>query len=98
MYPEIAIRELVANALIHQDFEETGTSPMIEIYEDRIEISNPGKALIDTLRFLDYSPQSRNEMLASFMRRLKICEERGSGVDKVAFQTELYQLPAPKFT
>ena len=96
MYPEISIRELVANVLIHQDFEETGTSPMIEIYEDRIEISNPGKALIDTLRFLDYSPQSRNERLASFMRRLKICEERGSGIDKVVSQTELYQLPAPK--
>lgn len=96
MYPEIAIRELVANALIHQDFEETGTGPMIEIYEDRIEISNPGRALIDTLRFLDYSPQSRNERLASFMRRLKICEERGSGIDKVVFQAELYQLPAPK--
>ncbi len=31
------------------------------------------------------------------MRRLKICEERGSGIDKVVFQTELYQLPAPKF-
>ncbi len=97
VYPEIAIRELVANALIHQDFEETGTSPMIEIYEDRIEISNPGRALIDTLRFLDNSPRSRNEKLASFMRRLKICEERGSGIDKVVSQSELYQLPAPKF-
>lgn len=97
MYPEVAIRELVANALIHQDFEETGTSPMIEIYQDRIEITNPGKALIDTLRFLDSSPVSRNEKIASFMRRLKICEERGSGIDKVVFETELYQLPAPKF-
>ena len=31
------------------------------------------------------------------MRRLRICEERGSGIDKVVFQTELFQLPAPKF-
>ena len=37
IYPEIAIRELVANALIHQDFTIRGTSPMIEIFEDRIE-------------------------------------------------------------
>ena len=36
MYPEIAIRELVANAIIHQDFNEKGTSPMIEIFKDRI--------------------------------------------------------------
>lgn len=97
MYPELAIRELVANALIHQDFSEFGTGPMIEIYEDRIEISNPGQPLIDPLRFLDYSSRSRNKILASFMRRLDICEERGSGIDKVVFQTEVYQLPAPKF-
>lgn len=97
MYPELAIRELVANALIHQDFRETGTGPMLEIFNDRIEISNPGKPLIDTLRFIDYSPQSRNERLASLMRRVNICEERGSGIDKVINEVELYQLPAPNF-
>lgn len=46
---------------------------------------------------LDSPPRSRNEGLASLMRRMGICEERGSGVDKVVFQTELYQLPAPAF-
>ena len=97
MYPEIAIRELVANALIHQDFTLRGTGPTIEIFSDRIEITNPGIPLIDTLRFIDEPPQSRNEALASFMRRINICEERGSGVDKVIFQVELYQLSAPKF-
>lgn len=97
MYPELAIRELVANALVHQDFRETGTGPVVEIYEDRIEISNPGKPLIPTFRFIDHSPKSRNEKLAYFMRRINICEERGSGIDKVVFQCELYQLPAPSF-
>lgn len=97
MYPEIAIRELVANALIHQDFYIAGTGPMIEIFTDRIEITNPGQPLIDTLRLLDSPPQSRNEKLASIMRRFKICEERGSGIDKIVFQTELFQLPAPDF-
>jgi len=98
MYPEIAIRELVANALIHQDFYITGTGPMIEIFSDRIEITNPGQPLIDTLRLLDSPPQSRNEKLASIMRRFNVCEERGSGIDKVVFQTELFQLPAPDFS
>jgi predicted HTH transcriptional regulator len=97
MYPEIAIRELVANALIHQDFTIRGTGPMIEIFSDRMEITNPGTPLIDTLRFIDEPPQSRNEALASFMRRINICEERGSGIDKVIFQVELFQLPAPNF-
>ncbi len=97
MFPKLAIRELVANAIIHQDFSEVGTGPMIEIFSDRVEISNPGKPLIDTLRFVDHNPQSRNEKLAQFMRRLNICEERGSGIDKVLLDCELFQLPAPKF-
>jgi predicted HTH transcriptional regulator len=97
MYPEIAIRELIANALIHQDFWQTGGSPTVEIFADRLEITNPGLPLIDTLRFLDEPPQSRNEALASLMRRLHICEERGSGIDKTVFQCEFFQLPAPDF-
>ena len=97
MYPESAIRELVANALIHQDFDLTGTSPMIEIFDDRIEFSNPGTPLINTLRFIDHMPKSRNEMLATFMKRVGICEERGSGIDKVINEVEKYQLPAPNF-
>lgn len=93
MYPELAIRELVANALIHQDFDVMGTGPLIEIYSDRIEISNPGQPLITPDRFID-EYQSRNERLASVMRRFGICEEKGSGMDKVVFEIEFYQLPA----
>lgn len=98
IYPEIAIRELTANAIIHQDLTVTGDSPLIEIFSDRMEITNSGLPLIDTLRFIDEPPQSRNETLAGFMRRIKICEERGSGVDKVISSIEAYQLPAPEFT
>lgn len=97
MYPQIALREIIANALIHQDLTVDGMSPMIEIFEDRIEVSNPGIPLIDTDRFIDNTPRSRNESLASFMRRIKVCEERGSGIDKVINAVELYQLPAPHF-
>lgn len=97
VYPELAIRELIANALIHQDFSVKGTSVMIELYDNRIEIANPGKPLIDTQRFIDHSPESRNEMLAGIMRRMRICEERGSGIDKVITQVEVFQLPAPEF-
>nr|WP_309690222.1 ATP-binding protein [Armatimonas sp.] len=97
MYPPIAIRELVANALIHQDLTLSGTSPIIEIFTDRMEISNPGVPLIDTQRFLDITPRSRNEALASLMRRMNICEERGTGIDKTIHQIEVFQLPAPNF-
>lgn len=96
MYPEIAIRELVANALIHQDFSVTGDGPKVEIFEDRVEITNPGRPLIKPLRFVDEPPQSRNEILASLMRRMNICEERGSGIDKTLYSLEHNQLPAPE--
>jgi ATP-dependent DNA helicase RecG len=97
MFPELAVRELVANALIHQDFGIQGAGPMVEIFDDRIEITNPGMPLVDTERFVNTPPKSRNESLASLMRRFRICEERGSGIDKVVFQIELFQLPAPMF-
>ena len=96
-YPEVAIRELVANALIHQDFNIMGAGPMIEMFSGRMEITNPGSPLIAPLRFIDEPPRSRNEILAALMRRLKICEERGSGIDKVISQVEMFQLPAPDF-
>jgi len=94
MFPEIALRELLANALIHQDFGETGASVMVELYDDRIEISNHGKLFIPADRFID-EYRSRNERLADIMRRPGICEEKGSGVDKVIQAAEFSQLPAP---
>jgi ATP-dependent DNA helicase RecG len=94
MFPDLMIRELVANALIHQDFNESGTSVTIEIYTDRMEILNPGKSIVSPDRFID-AYQSRNERLADVMRRMGICEEQGRGVDKVIDYAELCQLPAP---
>lgn len=94
-YPPLAVRELVANMLIHQDFSISGTGPTIEIFDGRIEITNPGVPIVDSLRFLDLPPISRNEALASVMRRSRICEERGTGWDKVALAAESNRLPAP---
>jgi ATP-dependent DNA helicase RecG len=96
MFPRQALRELIANALVHQDFLATGASPMIEMYSDRVEISNPGIPPIDVDRFID-DYRSRNEQLADLMRRFGICEEKGSGIDKVIDAAEVFQLPAPDF-
>jgi len=99
IYPEIALRELIANALIHQDFTISGTGPMIEIYENRIEFINPGNLLPSkTLdRLIGTTPESRNEILASAFRRYRICEERGTGFLKVVTNVELYGLPPVAF-
>jgi ATP-dependent DNA helicase RecG len=96
-YPEIAVRELVANALVHQDLFVTGSSPIILIFKDRLEITNPGQPLVAPERFIDAEPRSRNERLARFMRLAKICEERGSGVDKAVSAAEDREMPAPQF-
>ncbi|WP_191578566.1 ATP-binding protein [Achromobacter insolitus] len=97
MYPTLTVRELAANALIHQDFRVGGAGPLIEIFDDRMEISNPGTPLVEIDRLMDTPPRSRNERLASLLRRFGMCEERGSGIDKVVFEAEFYQLPPPDF-
>lgn len=97
LYPSIAIRELIANALIHQDMTITGAGPLVELFSDRLEITNPGKPLVQPNRFLDSPPRSRNEALASLMRRMRLCEEQGTGIDKVLTAVELHQLPPPDF-
>lgn len=94
--PEVVIRELAANALIHQDLSIGGASVMIEIYSNRVEISNPGEPLVPVERFID-GYQSHHERLADLMRRLGICEEKSSGIDRVVQAAEVYQLPAPDF-
>jgi predicted HTH transcriptional regulator len=97
LFPALAIRELVANALIHQDMTITGAGPQIELFSDRIEITNPGNSLVKPDRMIDLPPRSRNETLASLMRRMGMCEEQGSGLDKVISLVEVFQLPPPLF-
>lgn len=91
-YPIRAIRELVGNALVHQDLNEHGSSVKLEIYSDRIEISNPGLPLLDVERFID-EDKSRNLQLAAEMRRFNLYEGRGQGMDEVVSLIELHQLP-----
>jgi predicted HTH transcriptional regulator len=90
------VREVLANALIHQDLNMEGASVMVEIYGDRVEFSNPGEPIVPTERFID-GYQSRNERMADLMRRMHICEERSSGIDKLVNAAEVFQLPAPEF-
>ena len=94
--PDIVVRELLANALVHQDFTISGTSVTVEVFENRLEIKNPGEPIVPLDRLID-SARSRNERFADLMRRMRICEERGSGIDKVVDAVESLLLPAPSF-
>ncbi len=96
IYPGTAIREFLANALVHQDLDERGVQITVEIFEDRIEIRNPGTPLIDVKRFVD-DTRARNPELAEIMRLARICEIRGSGVDRALLAIEDLIRPAPDF-
>lgn len=100
VYPELALRELIANALIHQDFTITGAGPMVDIFSDRITITSPGALLPGKRpdRLIGATPESRNEKLASSFRRFRICEERGTGFQKVVQAIELFGLPPLQIT
>ncbi len=95
-FPEKAIRELLANVMVHQALDQRGTNPMVEIFSDRIEFSNSGAPLVAVERIVDTVPLSRNESMAGFMHRCGICEERGSGYDKIIAATSANALLAPK--
>lgn len=95
-FPEIAIRELLANAMIHQDLQQRGTNPMVEVFKNRIEFSNAGAPLVAIERIVDSVPVSRNENIAGFMHKCGICEERGSGYDKIVEATGKNELLAPR--
>lgn len=93
-YPKVAIREFVANALVHQDFSISGMPLAIEIFDNRLTITNPGISLNDIERLIDLPPHSRNEKLAQAMFLFRLCERRGSGVDRAVEAIENMQLPA----
>lgn len=96
IFPLPSVREAVANSLVHQDLYITGAGPVVEIFDNRLEVTNPGTPLVDIMRIIDNPPKSRNERLASIMRRMKICEELGRGWDRMVLACESQFLPAPR--
>lgn len=95
-YPRVAIRELAANLCVHQDFSITGMQITIEVFDNRLVMTNPGTCLNDVNRLIDLPPHSRNEAMAQFMLQLDMCERRGSGYDRAVEAIEAMLLPAYK--
>jgi len=92
--PEMVLRELIINAMVHRDYFSEGRV-IIEIYSDRFEISNPGGLLFKKSELGKIS-LSRNPLLADLVHRLRLVEKIGSGIlriqelmkDKVSFEAE----------
>lgn len=96
MFPEKAVREILGNLMIHQDMTAHGQSLMVEIFDERIEATNPGSLLVDVDRIIDTAPHARNEKMADFLRLVHICEVRGSGFDRMEEGMRDWKIPAPK--
>ena len=86
-YPERAVTEAIANAIIHRDYMQMGSEIHIDIYDDRLEIYSPGGMmdgrLIQQLNPLMVPSKRRNPLLADFFSRLGLMERRGSGMKKI---------------
>ena len=95
-YPQRAVRELLANIVIHQDLTDASAGPLVGIYENRIEFSNPGVSLIPPHRVLNAQPKTRNNALVGLLRQMDLCEEGGTGWDRAVEACEEAHLIAPR--
>jgi len=97
-YPEEAIRELIANAVIHRDYMITETYTQINIFSNRLEISNPGNLPPGvTIENIKDSQFSRNEIVASILKDMDYLEEYGRGIDIVFSKMQEWGLLEPIF-
>ena len=95
-FPQRAVRELLSNMVIHQDLSCATAGPMVSIYDNRIAFSNPGGSLIARERLLNAQPKTRNDLLASQLRLMGLCEEGGTGWDLAVAACEAEHMLPPR--
>ena len=96
--PEGALREAVINAVAHRDYFERGANAMVEIFDDRVEITNPG-GLVKGLKPEDFGKKSilRNPNIASLLHRAEYIEKMGTGITRMRNLMREAGLPVPQF-
>ena len=96
--PEDALREAVVNSMAHRDYNERGANVQIDIFDDRVEISNPG-GLVSAIKKEDFGKKSvsRNPLLFSLFKGADLVEKVGSGIGRMRKAMKQAGLPAPKF-
>ena len=96
--PEEVLREAILNAILHRDYFEKGACIMVEIYLDRIEISNPG-GLAAGLKPEDFGKKSlsRNPLLFGLVHRMGLVEKVGSGIERMRATMRNASLDEPNF-
>ena len=96
-YPVSAIRELLINALVHRDYFDCN-AVQVSIFEDRLEIANPGKLLPGlSLEDIGALSKQRNPLLYGLLRELRLLEGMATGIPKVKASMRDAGLPEPLF-
>ena len=96
--PGDALREAVVNSMAHREYNEKGANIQIDIFDDRVEISNPG-GLVSAIKKEDFGKKSvsRNPLLFSLFKSADLVEKVGSGIGRMRNAMKQAGLPAPKF-
>lgn len=97
-YPYEAIREALINAIAHRDYERTGGPIMFSIFDDRIEISNPGGLVSGlTINDIEGKHETRNKKICEIFSETKDMERFGTGITKMKELMSNYGLKEPEF-
>lgn len=97
--PEVVLREAIVNAVAHRDYFEKGANVMIEVFDSRVEISNPGglpKGL--TAENFGTRTLARNPLIAALLNRVKYIEKLGTGIQRMRNEMKIAGLPEPDFS
>jgi ATP-dependent DNA helicase RecG len=84
------LREIIINAIVHRDYLIQGARVMVDVYDDRIEISSPGvpKFSLDEFRNYEVPSVSRNQMITFIFNKMHLVEERGLGMKELKLLKE----------
>ena len=97
-YPMAALREAITNAIMHRDYFEAGANVFVEVYTDRIEVSNPG-GLPKGLPAEQFGTRSvrRNMLIADLLQRIGYIEKAGTGIRRMREEAIAHGCPEPRF-
>lgn len=97
LIPEIVIREALANAIVHRDYLDASSNIQVDLYSDRVEITNPGKSLVPIDK-LDVAPSTtRNPLLMDYMKAWGITDQHARGIRTIKVEAKRAKLPDPVF-
>jgi ATP-dependent DNA helicase RecG len=96
--PEDALREAIVNAVCHRNYLEKGARVMVEIFDDRVEITSPGGVCkgVTPENFGKVS-LTRNSVIASLLHRINYIEQMGTGVLRMKAAAKTANVTEPKF-